>query len=241
MNKAVLVVVVFLGAQTGFGQTSRGTVSGIVTDSSGAVLPGATVTLTGNETGVGRPTATNEDGIYRFEAVELGNYSLKVEAPNFGAMIKQNIQVSANQVARIDSQLSPRGPDVTVDVTAQLGALLQSETPVRGGNFDSLQIAELPFANRNPVSLGLTLPGVSTNRFAYGETSYSVNGARGRSNNFLINGIENNDISVAGQGFQIRNPDAVRDVSVQTSNKHHHEGGQQPVSRFSRIPLRHHA
>ena len=68
------------------------------------------------------------------------------------------------------------------------------------------------------MSLALTLPGVSTNRFGFGVGTFSVNGSRGRSNNFLIDGTENNDISVAGQAFQITNPDAVQEVSVQTSN-----------------------
>jgi TonB-dependent receptor-like protein len=89
---------------------------------------------------------------------------------------------------------------------------------VRGGNIDSTRVVELPVATRNPAMLALTLPGVSTNRFGFGVGTFSVNGGRGRSNNFLIDGTENNDISVAGQGFQIKNPDAVQEVSVQTSN-----------------------
>jgi hypothetical protein len=89
---------------------------------------------------------------------------------------------------------------------------------VRGGNISETQIVELPIALRNPVALALTLPGVSTNRFAFGRATFSANGGRGRSNNFLIDGTENNDISIAGQGFQITNPDAVQEVSVQTGN-----------------------
>jgi len=96
--------------------------------------------------------------------------------------------------------------------------LCQTEAPVRGGNIDERRITELPVAGRNPVALALTLPGVSTNRYGFGVGTFSVNGSRGRSNNFLIDGTENNDISVAGQAFQITNPDAIQEVSVQTSN-----------------------
>ncbi len=112
----------------------------------------------------------------------------------------------------------PGGQQVTVDVVSESGAMLQTEAPLRGGNITTQQITELPIASRNPALLALTLPGVSSNRFGFGIGTFSVNGARGRSNNFLLDGIENNDISVAGQGFQVTNPDAVAEVSVLTSN-----------------------
>jgi outer membrane receptor protein involved in Fe transport len=203
---------------TALAQTSRGTVSGTVTDPNGAVISGAAVTLTSAATSVSRSTVANAEGFYRFEAVDLDTYSIKFSAPSFGAVVKNNIVVSANQTATVDAQLAPGAQEVSVDVTAESGALLQTEAPVRGGNIDQTRITELPFATRNPVSLALTVPGVSTNRFAFGRDTFSVNGGRGRSNNFLIDGTENNDISIAGQGFQIKNPDAVKEVSVQTSN-----------------------
>jgi hypothetical protein len=201
-----------------FAQTSRGTVSGLVTDSQGAVIPGAPVSLTNVETGVTRTTTSNDEGLYRFDAVDLGTYSVKITVPGFGELTKTNVIVTANQIAQVDAQLTPSAQALTVDVTAESGALLQTEAPVRGGNIEAKKITELPIPSRNPVSLALTLPGVSSNRYGFGVGTFSVNGARGRSNNFLIDGTENNDISVAGQGFQITNPDAVREVSVQTSN-----------------------
>jgi outer membrane receptor protein involved in Fe transport len=201
-----------------FAQTSRGTVSGIVNDSNGAAIAGATISLTNNQTGVARTTQSNGEGLYRFDAVDLGTYSVKITAPSFGEVVKTNISVSANQIAQVDVELAASGQQITVDVTAESGASLQTEAPVRGGNIDSTKIVELPIATRNPVSLALNLPGVSSNRYGFGASTFSVNGSRGRSNNFLIDGTENNDISVAGQGFQITNTDAVQEVSVQTSN-----------------------
>jgi outer membrane receptor protein involved in Fe transport len=201
-----------------FAQTSRGTVSGVLTDANGAVIAGANVVLTNTETTVSRTTVTNGEGFYRFDAVDLGTYTLKFSASSFAALTKSNIMVSANQTATIDAQLVPGTQEVSVDITAESGALLQTEAPVRGGNIDQKRIVELPNATRNPTLLALTVPGVSTNRFGFGVQTFSVNGGRGRSNNFLIDGTENNDISIAGQGFQIKNPDAVQEVSVQTSN-----------------------
>lgn len=214
---ALFVMMAFCGLPTS-AQTSRGTVSGVVTDVNGAVIAGANVALTSLENDLIRTTATNSEGVYRFEAVDPGSYSVKVTAQGFGELIKTGVEVSANQTSDVAAQLAPSGQQVTVDVTADAGQLLQTEAPVRGGNIDKARITELPFAGRNPVSLALTLPGVSSNRFGFGVGTFSVNGSRGRSNNFMIDGTENNDISVAGQAFQITNPDAVQEVSVQTSN-----------------------
>jgi outer membrane receptor protein involved in Fe transport len=199
-------------------QTSRGNVSGTVTDPTGAVIAGATVTLTNIQTTVERTTVTNDEGFYRFDAVDPGQYSVKFTSSGFGEVVKTGVPVLASQTAEVNTGLAPGGQQVTVDVTAESTALLQTEAPVRGGNIETRRVTELPYASRNPVSLALTLPGVSSNRAGSGASTFVVNGARGRSNNFLIDGTENNDISVAGQGFQITNPDAVQEVSIQTGN-----------------------
>lgn len=201
-----------------FSQTSRGTVSGTITDPNGAVIAGATVTLTNVETNIQRTSTSNDAGLYRFEAVELGTYTVAIEASGFGRNVNNNLVVNANLTSTVDVQLQLGSQDTVVDVTADSGAVLQVEAPVRGGNISTRQITELPIANRNPVLLALTLPGVTSNRGGFGVGTFVVNGARGRSNNFLIDGTENNDISVGGQAFQITNPDAVQEVSIQTAN-----------------------
>lgn len=213
-----LVVMLAFGALTAYAQTSRGIVSGVVTDATGARISGASITLTNTETTISRTVVTTDEGIYRFDAVDLGTYTLSISASGFGTLTKTGIIVNANQTSAVDAQLEPGGQQVTVDVVSEAGAALQTEAPVRGGNISTVQVTELPFAGRNPVALALTLPGVTSNRGGFGVSTFSVNGARGRSNNFLIDGTENNDISVAGQGFQITNPDSVQEVSIQTSN-----------------------
>jgi outer membrane receptor protein involved in Fe transport len=198
-------------------QTSRGTVSGTVKDPNGAVIPGANVTLVSETTKVERSTTTNDEGLYRFEAVDPGTYSVRVGAPNFNTALQSGIIVAANQTATIDAALQIGTQQNVVEIMATGGEILQTEAPVRGGNISTRQITDLPVPS-NPVSLALTIPGVVTNRTGVGIGTFSINGARGRSNNFLIDGTENNDISVAGQGFQITNQDAVQEVSVQTGN-----------------------
>ena len=199
------------------GQSSRGTVSGLVVDSTKAAVASAKVDLTNVDTKVTRSTQTNDSGGYRFDAVDPGPYTVTVVADGFKAYSVQQFQVAGAGNVAIDAQLEIGAVSSTVEVSSS-AALLQTESPVRGGTLAARSLVSLPVANQNPVSLVLTLPGVSSNRYSFGVGTFSVNGARGRSNNFLIDGTENNDISVAGQAFQIKNPDAVQEVSAQTSN-----------------------
>lgn len=198
-------------------QSSRGSLSGAVSDPSGATVSGAAVELRSTETGVMRSTLSNDAGLYRFDAVDPGTYELNVKAAGFRSFASKGMVVQAGVAATMDARLEVGDASTIVEVSSA-AVQLQVEAPVRGGNIDRTQIVQLPFANRNPVSLALTVPGVSTNRFASGRDTFSVNGSRGRSNNFLIDGTENNDISIAGQAFQVKIPDAVQEVNVQTSN-----------------------
>ena len=213
---SILLAAGFLGGISS-AQTSRGTVSGIVTDPSGSAIASAAAVLRNTATGVTRDTITNGSGVYRFDAVDPGPYQVNIKSAGFRAAQTDTFQVTANQVASVDVKLEIGETTSTVEVSTDT-AVLQTESPVRGDNIDSKRIVDLPFSTRNPVSLVLTLPGVSSNRYGNGVGTFSVNGSRGRSNNFLIDGTENNDISVAGQAFQFKNPDAVQEVSAQTSN-----------------------
>ncbi len=198
-------------------QTSRGTVSGRVADSQKSVVPGATVELTALATNVNRITTTNEAGVYRFDAVDLGRYSLKVKSTGFQTFSMQQFEVSAAQVVTLDANLQLGEVQQVIEVNA--GSIqLQAETMGRGKSIAVNDIQELPFANRNPVTLATTAPGVVSSKYATPSNSFIVNGGRGRSNNFMIDGTDNNDISVAGQAFTIGNPGSVQEVSVQTSN-----------------------
>jgi hypothetical protein len=203
-----------------FAQTSRGSVAGLVTDATGAAVPKADVELKSQTTGVARMTSTNDAGAYRFDAVDLGVYDVMVKAGGFTPHIVRGVPVRAGQAATVDAHMEvAQSATTVVEVSASAGAALQTEAPVRGGNITPVQITDLPVATRNPTDLALNLPGVVPNRSGgRGINTYIVNGGRNRSNNFLLDGTENNDISVAGQGFQLTNPDAVQEVAVQTSN-----------------------
>jgi outer membrane receptor protein involved in Fe transport len=199
-------------------QTSRGTVAGLITDPSAATVANAKVEIKNTATNVVRSSTTNDAGLYRFDAVDPGNYQISSTAPGFKAAQTTGFDVAGGQLASVDIKLEIGTQANVVEVSAE-STVLQIESPVRGGSIASIQATGLPIASRNPVSLSLTIPGVATSRFGNGgQASFSVNGARNRSNNFMIDGMENNDISVAGQAFQITNPDTVQETSVQTTN-----------------------
>lgn len=214
----VVLILVSLSVIRLNAQTSRGTVTGVVIDTSKASVPGAAVEITQKETNVTRSTTTNQDGVYRFDAVELGTYDVIVKGQGFKTYTSRDVPVAAAQTVGVDAQLEVGDNVSVVEVNADAIAL-QTEAPVRGGNINIVQATQLPIFGRNPNLLAITLPGVTEQRSNLpGIATFSVNGGRGRSNNFLLDGTENNDISVAGQAFQVKIPDAVQEVSVQTAN-----------------------
>ena len=203
----------------GMGQTSKGTVTGLVTDPNGAVVAGAEVELKNPATNQNRTTTTNDSGLYRFDAVDLAVYDLTIRAKGFRTLTNTGLEVQANRIATLDIKLEIGSTEATVNINATAGELLQTSDPVRGGNFTPKQVQELPISTLNPYDLGRLLPGVATatGGAQFGNASqFSVNGQRPRGNNYLIDGTENNDISVTGPANQINNEDAVAEVSLQT-------------------------
>ena len=139
--RVLLIVAVLMAFATlALAQTSRGTVSGTVTDPNGAVIAGAEVTLTSDATKLNRTTTTNSEGLYRFEAVDPGTYSVKVNATGFGEVVSTGVEVRANQTSDVPAHMAPAGQVETVNVAADAGQLLQVEAPVRGGNIDKVRI-----------------------------------------------------------------------------------------------------
>ncbi len=218
------ILLIALSCIVAHGQTSRGTVSGTVSDIAGAVIAGARVELVNKGTGVSRSTESNSVGIYRFDAVDLGSYDVKFTRTGFKQFVNTDIGVEANRTVTIDVTLEVGVGETLVEVSASAGELLIKDAPIRGGNIDAKVISSLPIAGLEPISIARTLPGViqavGTSTFGNGgqNTQFSINGQRPRGNNYLLDGTENNDISVGGNAQQFNITDAVQEVSVQTSN-----------------------
>src|SRR5262245_54585089 len=206
-------------------QTSRGAISGTVTDGSGAVIAGAKLVLTHTETGVHRSTLSNHAGIYRFDAVDLGIHELRATHPGFKLFLKTAVGAEANRTTTQDVRLEVGALDEQVTVSAETGELLARDGPLRGGAFRPREIRNLPLISFNPLSLARTLPGiihtsgsVQQTRDSSKSADFSVDGQRVRGNNFLLDGADNNDIAFTGVAQPFNIADAVAEVSVQTGN-----------------------
>ncbi len=204
-------------------QTSRGAVVGTVVDSSGAVAPAAKATLTHTATGVARSTAANDAGIYRFDAVDLGLYDLSVTLTGFRDFVSKGFLVEPNRATTIDVVLSLGVVGEQVTVYAETAELLVKDAPLRGGSFHHQEVARLPLAQRNALTLAGTFPGVILPKGTAAGTrddtvAFSVNGQRPRANNFLLDGVENNNNALGGPNQPVTMTDAVEVLSVQTSN-----------------------
>ena len=199
-------------------QTSRGTVTGLVTDSQKAAVPVPTLTSRAHATNVTRSTQTNDSGLYRFDAVDPGHiYSLQVKTTGFRTFVARAVRRGAAQVCQRGCALELGEVQQVVEVSAD-AVQIQTESPVAPRISSTKQIDELPLASRNPYMLALTAPGVTTNKFTTPSATFSVNGGRGRSNNFMVDGTDNNDISVAGQAVNCESRYSIQEVNVQAAN-----------------------
>ena len=203
-------------------QTSRGVVVGTVTDISGAVVARAEVILTHTETSFIRSTVTNEVGIYRFDAVDLGTYTLKVTKPGFRPFLTTGVGVEANRATTLDATLEVGDVRTEIKVNAEAAELLAKDGPLRGGNLSGDEVSKLPLTDMDPISLARTLPGVTDSAGTavfpiFGGTG-SINGQRPRGNNFLLDGADNNEPVFAGTAQPFNILDAVQELSVQTSD-----------------------
>jgi outer membrane receptor protein involved in Fe transport len=215
----VLLALLLVWSLVGAAQTSRGSLTGTITDSTGAVVSNAKVTITNKATGVSRSTTSNDAGIYRFDAIDLGDYRLTVEAPSFSKATVETVSISAARTTSVDASLQAGGGQETVTVEG-VAETLQTTDPTRVETISTRKVKDLPIIGQNSLNLLLTIPGVATTDQGGSTNSGigSVNGARPRSNSFLIDGVENNDISVNGPAFAPTNNDAIQEISIQTSN-----------------------
>lgn len=205
-------------------QEITGGITGTVTDPSGAAIPGAKVTATNVAQGTVWPTETNAAGVYNFPRLPIGEYKVTVTAQGFATSVHPPFELQMNQIARVDSQLKVGSMTQTVSVTAA-PPLLQTDTMqvgmVTSANFN----VNLPLATRNFIQLTLLAPGVTTpdpSSFKNGQRTGGggrpyVNGNREEANNFLLDGVNNNQISDNLTSYQ-PSPDAIQEFNVITNN-----------------------
>ena len=242
MNKATRVLmlaaasIAFLCCNV-MAQTS-GSISGEVRDEKQAVITGATVTMRNISTNETRTAQTNADGRYHFAGVPVGAYEITVESGGFAKHQQSGITLALNQSAVIDVTMKPGAVQEVVNVVEN-ASMLNTSTPEVGTRFDEKRLSELPLATtRSVYNIALSAPGVSQLNIGQaafaGGTNFSSNGGRTRSNNFMIDGQDNNNFGVAGSTIPLNNPDAIQEVRLVT-NQFSAEYGRNSSAVFNAI------
>lgn len=197
-SRTIVVAIVFFTASMLFGQTFRGTISGTVTDTSGAVVSGASVKVHNNNTGLDRATETTEDGSYSLTELPVGTYSVTVSASAFQTSVVSNLAVDVATLRRVDVSLKPGEVTQQVDVSSETVPQVETTSNTLGGILTQDTVKDLPINGRDYTKLIFLNPGVAgspdqitDSPGSFGE--FSMNGARGRSNNYLLDGTDMND------------------------------------------------
>ena len=189
LARAALLLALLASPFVADAQTVTGTVTGIVKDASGGVLPGVTVTMTQAETGRQESVVTDGEGRYTSAPLPLGTYRIEASLAGFKAAIRTGIALTIDEVARIDFTLEVGTLTEVVEVAAE-ASLVDASTSSIGKLVDNRRIAELPLNTRNVYGLIFLTPGVAgTIGNAYGDLRYTINGARPRSSDTLVDGV----------------------------------------------------
>lgn len=225
----VAPVVLALLAASNLSAQSAGSLRGTVSDKTGAVVPGATVTLVNEGTKFTRTGVTDVKGGYFFATVDVGSYTLKVEISGFKGHESRGVRVSANASASADVVLEVGTQTETINVTAER-EMIQTETGAREGLITPEQIENISIIGRNPLELLRTLPGVvapdqtsfetigTQSGFGAADQSFSINGARATNVGVTLDGANLRDIGNNGGTMNVPNNEFVAEVKVQMSN-----------------------
>ena len=204
MKRAVLCLVVALLLPVALAaQAVTGTILGVITDSTGAVMPGATVTLTNTGTGLVRAVTTDANGEYTAPSLPTGKYTVKAELSGFKTVTVPDVALGVDQHFRLNLKLEVGAVEESVTVTGA-SPLIQTSTSELGTTVSEEQIKTLPLNGRNFVNLTRTVPGVvrgvpganidGAGSLAWrASASFSANGQRPRDNNYMLDGVDNNE------------------------------------------------
>jgi Carboxypeptidase regulatory-like domain len=234
MSKRILVAVVVcvmalcLGQKT-FGQAT-GSISGTVTDKSGAGVTGASVKVTSQATGATRETVTDETGHYRVDLLPISVYTIRVELKGFQPAESKDIKLQVDQHQELDFSLTLASVSSTVEVVANAVAV-ETSNPSLGQVITSQEVAQLPLNGRDFVQLATLTPGTTQetnpNSFftsaassevaARGSFSLSVGGSRANSTDWLLDGVDNNELTAGGIAI-LSSIDSLQEFKVLTYN-----------------------
>jgi hypothetical protein len=223
LARVLLFVTLALSAGTTvFSQTAQ--ITGRISDPSGAVVPGAQISVLNVATGISRESLSNDEGYFTIPLLKPGEYRVAVRKEGFKPLVQASVILQVEQVARLDYTLETGAVTETVTVTGATLATLETETSSLGKVVDQQRIQNLPLLGRNPYSLVALVPGArpsaGLNDLPVDQISQSfvsINGARGNQNEYLLDGAPNT-AAAQNQPVVFVNPDAVQEFKVETNN-----------------------
>ena len=218
---ALLIIVAGGGVTTASAQNTYGTVVGIVTDETGAVIPGASVQATNVGTNLVYIAETSASGDYRILNLLPGTYDVSVEHTGFKKSVTSGITVQVNQSVRVEIALQVGDVVETVEVTAAAVAQLETTRATLGTVVANEKVVELPLNGRDFTQLTLLLPGASPGAsaggfFLIGGQTVAVTGNRSDQNNYTLDGVNNNETFFKHYGIR-PSLDAIQEFTVQTN------------------------
>ena len=217
---SLLVSVLLLTGQT-FGQGTTSRLTGTVADNAGAMVPGATVTLTNEANSISFTTQTSSSGAYAFDLIPAGTYKVAVEKPGFKKYVSTGNVVQINQPATVNIAMEVGDVSALVTVEATAEAVQTSSSGNIGNTVDQKTLESLPIIGtrgRNPLDLLNYQPGIVNGANTGG--GVHVHGSRDRAFNFTLDGIDINESSAGGSNFTpLRpNPDSIQEFQIATTN-----------------------
>lgn len=207
-------------------QFDSAAVIGYVRDASGAAVPNATVVLTNVETGVAVTRKSDGEGKFEFPSVKIGDYRVTTESAGFSKFDSGVFTLSVNARQRVDVSLKAGAASDTVEVTTA-ASLLETENSSKSQLIGTREVENLPLNGRSYADLTLLSTGVRKSALqntttSSREGSFNVNGIRSAFNNFMLDGLDNNNYGTSNQGFANENippsPDAIDEFRVETNN-----------------------
>ncbi|MGC1661139.1 MAG: carboxypeptidase-like regulatory domain-containing protein, partial [Candidatus Acidiferrales bacterium] len=217
----LLAMLLGISALPAFGQIDRGAIAGTIVDTSGAIVPNATVTITNKATGVAVTTSVDASGEYQVLTLIPGIYSVKISADGFDSVLRDDITLHVQDHLSLDFTLKVGSVKTEIVVTGG-EPILQTQTADLGTVVNEQRINDLPLNGRRYADLALLEPGVDK---YYGAANpapdrFSVSGNSELQNNFLLNGIDNNSFSENLQELSVQvvqpPPDALQEFKIQT-------------------------
>ncbi|MGH9616613.1 MAG: TonB-dependent receptor domain-containing protein [Acidobacteriaceae bacterium] len=225
----LLMFAVLLGVSPAIAQTITGAIQGTVTDPSGAVVAGATVTATNVATGVATPTTTNRSGLYDFQFLPIGTYTVSATKTGFSTASVPAFTLQIDQIAKIDVQLQVGNISTTVNVASSSAPILQTQNATLGTTVSANTMETLPLSGLDFQSAAMFVPGAVNPTYSYmgasegterdidSTTQPSFNGNRKQGNNYILDGVEINETLNNLVGYNPA-PDAIQEMRVITGD-----------------------